>query len=187
MPDERSTTDQALDLLVYGPLGLAMYVRDTAPSFLRLFVARGRAVVNDQKKSVEGQLGQARTVGEFASASGGPYLWKMVQDGLEKVRTRTEEALETLGTIASTATPPPSPTTSRPRPTVVAGEAARPPAGAPGSLAIRDYDELSASQVVDRLDGLSRAELEAIREYETSRRARNTVLGKIEQLTRPAS
>jgi hypothetical protein len=183
--DDRSTTDQALDLLVYGPLGLAMYVRDTAPSFLRLFVARGRAVVDGQRKSVEGQLGQARSVGEFASSSGGPYVWKLVQDGLEKVRLRTEEALETLGTIAGTVPSPVSPA-GPPRPSVVPDEPARPPGGS-GSLAIRDYDELSASQVVDRLDGLSPAELDAIRDYETSHRARNTVLGKIEQLTRPAS
>ena len=40
MPD-RDTTEQALDALVYGPVGFALYVRDTAPSFLKLFVARG--------------------------------------------------------------------------------------------------------------------------------------------------
>ena len=51
-------------------------------------------------------------------------------------------------------------------------------------LAITDYDELSASQVVDRLEGLPRHELEAIRDYERAHRARNTILGKIEQLTR---
>ena len=187
MPDDRSTTDQALDLLVYGPLGLAMYVRDTAPSFLKLFVARGRALVNDQRKSVEGQLGQARSVGEFASASGGPYLWKMMQEGLEKVRARTEEALETLGTVTGTTAGGPFPAPVPPRPTVVGETPPRPTGGSAPSLAIQDYDELSASQVVDRLDGLSRAELDAIREYEASHRARNTVLGKIDQLTRPVS
>jgi hypothetical protein len=54
-------------------------------------------------------------------------------------------------------------------------------------LAIPDYDALSASQVVDRLEGLSRSELGAIRDFEASHRARNTVLGKIEQLTRPVA
>jgi len=57
VPDDRPATEQALDLLVYGPIGLAMYVRDTAPSFLKLFVARGRSVVDGQRKNVEGQLG----------------------------------------------------------------------------------------------------------------------------------
>ena len=48
---------------------------------------------------------------------------------------------------------------------------------------IPDYDELSASQVVERLDGLDRESLEAIRRYETDHRGRNTILGKIAQLT----
>jgi hypothetical protein len=56
----------------------------------------------------------------------------------------------------------------------------RPPAPA---LGIPDYDELSASQVVERLDGLQRSELEAIRDYEEAHRARRTILFKIEQLT----
>ena len=54
-------------------------------------------------------------------------------------------------------------------------------ASAPG-LAIPDYDELSASQVVDRLDGLSAGALDAIRAYEQAHRGRATILGKIEQL-----
>jgi hypothetical protein len=61
---------------------------------------------------------------------------------------------------------------------------AAPAADSTTGLAITDYDELSASQVVDRLEGLPRHELEAIRDYERAHRARNTILGKIDQLTR---
>jgi hypothetical protein len=50
------------------------------------------------------------------------------------------------------------------------------------SLPIPDYDELSASQVVERLEGLDRESLDAIRRYETEHRGRNTILGKIAQL-----
>jgi hypothetical protein len=49
-------------------------------------------------------------------------------------------------------------------------------------LPIRDYDELSASQVVERLDGLDAAALEAVRRYESAHRGRNTILAKIAQL-----
>jgi len=49
-------------------------------------------------------------------------------------------------------------------------------------LAIPDYDELSASQVVERLEGLDAGELEAVRRYEAAHRGRNTILGKIAQL-----
>ena len=51
------------------------------------------------------------------------------------------------------------------------------------SLPIPDYDELSASQVVERLDGLDPDSLEAIRRYESEHRGRNTILGKISQLS----
>jgi len=50
------------------------------------------------------------------------------------------------------------------------------------SLPIPDYDELSASQVIERLEGLDAASLEAIRAYESQHRGRNTILGKIAQL-----
>ena len=49
-------------------------------------------------------------------------------------------------------------------------------------LAIPDYDNLSASQVIPRLGGLSPDELEAVRRYEAAERGRKTILGKIAQL-----
>jgi hypothetical protein len=51
-----------------------------------------------------------------------------------------------------------------------------------GELAIPDYDELAASQVIPRLDSLSPAELESIREHEASHRARRTILSRIGQI-----
>jgi hypothetical protein len=189
VPQEPDATDRALELFVYGPVGLALYLRDTAPSFLKLFVARGRAVLDEQRKSVEGQLGQARAVGEFATTYGGPQVRRFVNDGLTKAWSAAEEALEALGTLTGTSPHvsgvPPAAGTEAP----AASPATPPPPagatrGAP-ALAIPDYDELSASHVVDRLEGLPRGDLDSIRAYETSHRARNTVLGKIEQLTRP--
>ena len=51
-----------------------------------------------------------------------------------------------------------------------------------GSLAIPGFDTLSASQVVQRLDGLSRSELVAARAYETATRGRRTILSRVDQL-----
>ena len=50
------------------------------------------------------------------------------------------------------------------------------------TLAIPDYDSLSASQVVPRLESLSADELDAVRGYESSHRGRKTILNKIDQL-----
>jgi hypothetical protein len=189
VPDDHDAADKAMELLVYGPIGFALYLRDTAPSFLKVFVARGRAVLDEQRKSVGDQLGQARAVGEFTTNYGGPHVGRIVSDGLTRARERADEAINALNTLVGnpTTTSPPAPRGPTP------DTASRPPvptAPATGSgrhLAIPDYDELSASQVVEHLDGLPRAELDAIREYETEHRARNTVLGKIEQLTRPVA
>jgi hypothetical protein len=76
---------------------------------------------------------------------------------------------------AAPATPPPAPA---PAPAVAADGFAE-----KAALPIPDYDELSASQVVERLEGLDRESLEAVRRYETDHRGRNTILGKIAQLT----
>ena len=189
MAEERDVTQEAMDALVYGPVGFALYLRDTAPSFLKLFVARGPLVLDEQRKTVEGQLGQGRVVGQFATTYGGPQVKKLVDVGLNRAWERAEEVLETIGTMTGTSAhvdtgPPPEPEPAPPGATVT--EPAR-PAAPPGGLAIPDYDALSVSQVVDRLEGLPVADLEAIRAYEASHRARNTVLGKIALLTRPTS
>ena len=50
------------------------------------------------------------------------------------------------------------------------------------ALAIPGYDLLSASQVVQRLAGLSPQELEEVRAHEASHRGRKTILSRIHQL-----
>ena len=188
MADDKDAVERAKELLVYGPIGFAMYLRDTAPSFLKVFVARGRAEVEQRRRAVGDQLGAARDRGASATEGGGPQVLRMVSDGIARVRETAEGALGALGGLsadlaASAPTRPggagePGSTTTAPAP--VARGAGH---GDPG-LAIADYDGLSASQVVDRLDGLGRDDLEAIRRHEVAHRARATILGKIDQLTR---
>lgn len=67
--------------------------------------------------------------------------------------------------------------------------AARPPVvaaptrhAAPAELPIDGYDHLAASQVVDRLDALTDAELDAVAAYERAHRHRQTVLARVAQL-----
>ena len=89
---------------------------------------------------------------------------------------------------------PSRPSGARPAPTgprAVAPRRATPAAGghpngaAPvpaASLAIPDYDGLSASQVVNRLAGLSPDELRSVQQYEAATRGRKTILSKVAQL-----
>jgi hypothetical protein len=210
--DDKDTVERAKELLVYGPVGFALYLRDTAPSFMKVFVARGRAELDEKKRSVGGHLGQARTVGQdtvgqSASAGAAPQVMRIVSDGLGKVRETAEGALGALSALsADIAAPPassgassasqaaapergPVPTAAAPEPTAKPPTAPEPGtsastivAGSAPGLAIPDYDELSASQVVDRLDGLAPSALDSIRAYETAHRGRATILGKIDQL-----
>jgi len=78
---------------------------------------------------------------------------------------------------------PPQATTEPPR---RHQPAARPPVPAPApdavNDAIPDYDTLSASQVVRRLDGLGPADLEAVYRHEAATRGRRTILHRAQQL-----
>jgi hypothetical protein len=72
---------------------------------------------------------------------------------------------------------PPSP----PGP-VRSGRGPGPETVAAGELAIPGYDSLSASQVVQRLAGLTDGELAAVARYEEAHRGRRTILNRVEQL-----
>jgi hypothetical protein len=113
--------------------------------------------------------------------------------GLLENRPGVPRANGTDTTAAPAASAPPAPPAppAAPAPTPTPAPASEAAAGGevtdltvPGvdELAIPDYDELSASQVVERLEGLGPDELEAVRRYETAHRGRNTILGKLAQL-----
>jgi hypothetical protein len=182
MSSDKETAERAKELLVYGPIGLALFVRDSAPQFMRMFVARGRTELEQRKRTVGAQIDQVRTMGETAAADGGPEVLRVLSTGIAALREKVEEALQALGVKTDEAAESPATATTR---NVRDDEPTRAPsahAGETADLAIPGYDDLSASQIVDRLDGLSPADLDAIRAHEESRRARNTILGKIEQL-----
>ena len=193
-------TERALDLLVYAPVGVALYLRDTVPTFVNLFVSRGRAELGQRRQQAQNQVAQAKAMGEFAVNFGGPKVREHVEKGIALARKSAESVLggaEQEGGVPGMADEAPSPAPA-PRPDRAAAnsKAAKRPAGestatattaapapAATTLVIPDYDELSASQVVERLDGLPASELDAVRAYEEAHRARRTILYKIEQLT----
>jgi hypothetical protein len=141
-------------------------------------------------------------MGEFAVNYGGPKVREHVEKGIALARKGAESVLAGAGDeggVPDAADDAPSPAPA-PRPDRAAAnsKAASRPAGestntsatttttaapAATTLVIPDYDELSASQVVERLDGLPASELDAVRAYEEAHRARRTILYKIEQLT----
>lgn len=189
MPDtSRNPLDQLVDLVVYAPVGLALTAQESLPDL----VAKGR-------DRVTAQVTLARMIGQFA-----------VREGEREARRRFGGIGETLSGLGLLPAQAPPPTASPARPTEVApppvqtesgrapapeSRAAAPPGSSNGrsratdvegrpkaELAIPGYDTLSASQVVQRLAGLSADELDAVRSYEASTRGRRTILSKIAQL-----
>lgn len=180
MTDRQDPLEQLLDLLVYAPLGLALSARDLLPALAE----RGRRHLGPQATA-------ARMVGELAVTQGQRGLEHLVRKGRRQAEQLLTDLLpparpdgpeprsrgrgETNGAASAApvtgAAPGPDPATPRSAPRPDASE-----------LAIPGYDTLSASQVVQRLEGLTRADLEAVRAYEQAGRARKTVITRITQL-----
>ena len=178
---DQPLSERFLDLFVYLPTGLAVTVAEELPRLAE----RGR-----ERFGV--QVNSARAVGQFAVVAGQRELKK--RSGNLR-RTGAPGAGPAPGAAAST---PGAAAPSRPRTIPYPAEPVEPepvvapPTPAPAAvdahvpgvatLAIPGFDTLSASQVVQRLDGLSRTELVAVRAYETSTRGRRTILSRVDQL-----
>jgi len=188
MTDEPETgqdpVDQLLDILVYAPLG---------------FVVDARRVVPELAEKGRAQAGMARMIGEFAVSWGNTKLHGALAgaqdqavDVLRRVGVASPEPEPSPGApvdddavlhddIASAPETPSEPPPAGDAPAWLEGRSEVDEAEA-SSLAIPDYDNLSASQVVPRLDGLTSDELEAVRRYERRHRHRKTILNRVAQL-----
>jgi hypothetical protein len=209
--DEKPPVEKAVELFVYAPVGLALYVRDMLPGMMGIFVSRGKREVqglrtpppppppipDEVRRRLDESVGLARVVAEggFGMARG------VAGSGIGVARDVAGSALQgflslrngesadgpadatVAGSGLDTSGAPAARASSAPAPPVPPDASWKTPAPSAESLPIPDYDELSASQVVQRLDGLDAASLEAIRRYETEHRGRNTILGKIAKLT----
>jgi len=167
--DGRSAVEQVADLVLYAPLGLSLEARRLFPEM----AARGRR-----------QILFTRTIGKYAVRRG---------------RQRVDDVVGTGVALVSAFLPTGSGPDEAPDEATV--DTAEVPAGDlepglslvetgpvdpgpdSGALAIPDYDNLSAFQVMPRLEALDPTDLDAVRAYEESTRGRRTILNKIAQLS----
>ncbi len=210
MSNDDNPLERAVELLVYAPIGLAMFAKDTIPTFMKMFVARGQTEVTQRRKTAEGQASQYKTIGQMAVKYGGPEVKRQAEAAAGTVRRRAEDTIASVAAVAANQTGIP---TGSGAPGAAPGAPAAAPAKSSGSkistptktsttlngtsaapvgpgatvgppeLPIPDYDLLSASQVIDRLPGLATDDLTAVHSYEVAHRGRTTILGKITQLT----
>jgi hypothetical protein len=183
--EDVALNERLMDLFVFVPAGIALSVVEDFPKL----AARGREKLGTRVTS-------ARAIGEFA-----------VKAGADEFRRRSEGLLHRSATAPQGSTPAPATTApTDPAPTEEPSEAPvtasssvsvavssadstapAPPAPsahipAVGTLSIPGFDTLSASQVVQRLDGLNRTELVSVRAYESQTRGRRTILSRVDQL-----
>ena len=186
MSNRKSPVERAINLFVYAPVGLLALAREELPQ-----------IIEKGRQELTNQATVAKMMGEFAVAEGRKEASKRLEQAGEAVGSlramgERQVASPAPAPAASTtaASPPPAPAAPSPPPApapAVAPEPAVPsaPAAPPPSsdgLAIPGYDALSASQVVQRLAGLSGPELEDVRSYESATRGRKTILNRVEQL-----
>ena len=176
MTERRDPVARAVELFVYAPIGAGLFLLDETPGFIEAAVERGRTTLDPR-------ITTARSTGEVALAFGLPMLRRKVEARAARLLSRDESSPPAPPAAPPVARPiPTEPWTPAPAPT--SKPAYAPTNGAPSSaeLPIPGYDELSASQVVERLVGLAPSELDAVHAYEAANRRRRTILGKIEQL-----
>lgn len=169
MAEENKTpADQLLDLFVFAPLGLALTARDHLPEIIE----RGRGEAAQQ-------LTRAKVMGHLA-----------MRDAEAEIRKRIDSVTPRSPSPAA-APPAVSAAATNGKASIREERPARPreaePKPSSDHLAIPGYDTLSASQVVQRLPGLSLEELAEVRTYEEATRGRRTILSKIGQLQAESS
>jgi len=151
----------ALDLFVFAPLGAAVRARELVPELAEL----GR-------RHVTTNLNNYRAVGELA-------VGQLRRQSGARRQASADEAIDATAQarVAQVAQ-------------AAAGGGSAPAVAAASTLtsvelAIQDYDELSAVQVLPRLSDLRASELRTLADYESTHRGRETILGRIEQLLGP--
>jgi hypothetical protein len=152
---------KAFDIIRYAPIGALL----DGPSLVPKLAEQGKVHVRN-----------AEVLGRLVLHQGRDELLRR----LEGVSVQAVDFLRMMGLVPTEHPMPPAPA-RRPEspPAPQADGAVAPPSD---DLAIPDYDSLSASQVVNRLPGLSADELEAVRSYESAHRGRKTILNKVAQL-----
>ncbi len=169
--DGRAPADHLLDRVVFGTAGLVVTVAEALPD-----------LADKGRRRVGGQVASARVIGRFAMQSGRAELARRMAHLLGERHTPARgpgpdagaapEAVSGEVTAREASDQEPADAPARDRGPLVA------------DLAIPGYDTLSASQVVQRLGGLSAAELDGIRRYELGHRNRRTILSRADQLAR---
>jgi polyhydroxyalkanoate synthesis regulator phasin len=143
------------------PLGLVVLSRDRIQEVLDDAAARGRVTRSDASELANELVDRGRQQTEQLLSDVERLLGRSRQQlGSATMRARRSESLDLL---------------------LRSADKARRTGGTGDSLPILEYDDLTATQVQGRLDGLSPAELRNVRDYERRHANRKSVLAAIDK------
>ncbi|MGP8059378.1 MAG: hypothetical protein ACLP9C_07075 [Acidimicrobiales bacterium] len=194
---------RTLDIFVFGPAGMLLTAVEDLPEFaakgrrrLTTHIRNARTVGEFVVKRGQHELERRMAEGDEPAPRGGRPVPGMRAEAPSMPAPGAEEPAAPGASVAPGVRGPEAATPTReagarardagPQPS--AGRRAPAPvppggaAGAPVDLAIPDYEALSASQVVRRLDGLGPGELGAVYRHEAATRRRRTILHRAQQL-----
>ena len=156
---EHNPLRRTLDACLFAPIGVAMTIKEDLPGL----IDKGRS-------RVEQEISNARVAGEYVV---GRYQ-RRITERLGSILHSAEPAAAPARDEPATGSVAPTPAAARPAPdaadTALVG------------AALADYDTLSASQVVRRLESLGPEQLRAVQRYEAATRNRRTILNRAGQL-----
>ena len=68
MTEHKDRIEQTIEMFVYAPIGAGLYLKDMGPTFVNMFVARGRAEIDRRQAQVQQRTTTARSIGQVAVA-----------------------------------------------------------------------------------------------------------------------
>jgi hypothetical protein len=159
---EENPWRRTLDACIFAPVGMAVTVIEDLPDL----IGKGRG-------RVEQEISNARVAGQYVVGR----MQRRLFDRLDGFVHNANGAGPATPEDSADAEPAATATPDRPGPD--------PADAATVGAALADYDTLSASQVVRRLESLGPDELRAVQRYEAATRNRRTILNRAGQLLDP--
>ncbi|MGI8597204.1 MAG: hypothetical protein ACR2LY_07960 [Thermoleophilaceae bacterium] len=165
---------------IIAPLNMVMLTRERIEEVLDDAVKRGRMTADDAQSVVKGLVARGRQQTDDVLSN----LESLLGRTREEVESRADDARKVGADAVGGAVKGVASTAKTARktadPVLVQADRARRVAGVGPSFPITGYDELTAAEVQNRLDTLSRPELRKVRDHERRNANRKTVLDAIE-------
>src|ERR1700681_1515283 len=95
MSEPKDKIEQTLEVLLYAPIGVGLYLKEMGPTF----VARGRAEIDRRHSQVHQRTTTARSIGQVAVGFGVPMVRERVGREVDSARQRAQSFLGVIGGV----------------------------------------------------------------------------------------